>query len=331
MQAVVFHRYGSPEVLQLKEVKKPVPKDNQILIKVHATTVTAGDCELRRFQIPTLFWLPMRIVMGIKKWKGVILGQEVAGTVVAVGQHVTRFKKGDHVFGATMMGFGGCAQYVCLPESYPIALKPTNMTLEEAATIPTGGINALHFITKSNLQRGERLLINGAGGSIGTYAVQLARSIGAKITCVDRAEKLDMLRSLGANRVIDYQKEDFTKGKKKYDVIIDIVGTTSFSDTLELLNKGGRYVLGNPTLTGMLKGAWQSRKGNIRGRHAGKKVIFELADYKQEHLTELVNRIEAGQLKSVIDKEFPLEQAAEAHRYVESGQKAGNVVIRVVG
>lgn len=322
MKAIVWTKYGPPDVLQLKEVEKPSPKDNEVLIKVYAATVTAGDCEARSLKFQSWISLPMRLYVGLTKPKRItILGQELAGEIAAVGKEVTRFKKGDPVFAATFFRFGAYAQYVCLPETYPV-LKPANMTYDEAATIPTGGINALHFLRKANVQSGQRLLINGAGGSIGTYAVQIAKSFGAEVTVVDSTEKLAMLRSIGVDQIIDYTQEDFTRSGQSYDAIIDVVGKSSFSRTARSLRQNGRYILGNPTLSGMIRGLWTSRTTD-------KKVIFEQASYRAEDYTFLKELIEAGKIKSVIDRRYPLEQTAEAHRYVETGQKKGNVVITV--
>ena len=322
MKAVVCTRYGSPNVIQLREVPQPVPKANEVLIKIHAATVTAGDCEIRRFDIPILFWLFLRIILGITKPRRGIFGQEYAGEIEAVGNKVTRFKKGDAVFGPTTISLGAHAQYLSIPESYPNLFKPENMTYEMAATIPTGGINGLHFIRKAKIRSGEKVLLNGAGGSIGTYALQFAKSQGAIVTCVDSINKLPMLRELGADYVIDYAQVDFTKNGKTYDVIIDIVGTSPFSRSVKSLNPNGRYVLGNPTLTGMLRGLLTSLISN-------KQVISQFAGYHKEAFEFIRSQIDDGKLKIIIDKRFSLEQAAEAHRYVEAGLKAGNVIILV--
>jgi len=322
MKAIVWTKYGPPDVLQLKEVEKPTPKDNEVLIRVYATTVTAGDCEIRSLKIPGWIRLPLRVYAGLRKPKRItILGQELAGEIEAVGKEVTRFKKGDQIFAPTLLHFGAYAEYVCLRETYPV-LKPANMTYEEAATIPTGGINGLHFLRIANVRSGQRVLINGAGGSIGTYAVQIAKSFGAEVTCVDGAEKLAMLRSIGADHVIDYQQEDFTKSGETYDGIIDVVGKSSFSGSVRSLKQNGRYVLGNPSLSGMIRGRWTPMTSE-------KKVIIALASYQTEYYTFLKELIEAGKLRSIIDRRYPLEQTAEAHRYVETGHKKGNVVIIV--
>jgi NADPH:quinone reductase-like Zn-dependent oxidoreductase len=234
---------------------------------------------------------------------------------------VTRFKKGDAVFAPSFFHFGAYAQYVCLPETYPV-LKPANLSYEAAATIPTGGVNGLHFLKVANVQSGERVLINGAGGSIGTYAVQIARSLGAEVTAVDSEEKLAMLQSLGAEHVIDYAKQDFTKNGKTYDVIIDVVGKSSFSRSVRALKPRGRYLLGNVSLSAMIR-------QRLTPMTLGKQVIIALADYKAEDFALLKELIEAGKIKPVIDKRYPLEQTAEAHRYVEEGHKKGNVIITV--
>jgi NADPH:quinone reductase-like Zn-dependent oxidoreductase len=322
MKAMVWTKYGSADVLQLKEVEKPTPKDNEVLIKVHAATVTIADCELRQMKGMLLLMLAFRIYAGVLKPKRVtILGQELAGEIEAVGRDVTKFKKGDQVFAPCLLRLGAYAEYKCLPESYPV-LKPASLTYEEAATIPTGGINGLDFLRAGNVQAGESILINGAGGSIGTYALQLAKTLGAKVTCVDSAGKLDMLRSIGADRVIDYRQEDFTKNGETYDVIIDVIGQSPFSRSIRSLKPKGRYVLGNPSIASSIRARWTRMT-------MGKKVIVAIARYKPEYYTFLKELMEAGKLKSVIDRRYPLEQLAEAHRYVEAGYKKGNVVITV--
>ena len=322
MKAVVCTRYGSPDVIQVLEVPQPIPKASEVLIKIHASTVTAGDCEIRRFDIPILFWLLLRIILGITKPRKGIFGQEYAGQIESVGNKVTRFKKGDPVFGPTTIRLGAHAQYLAIPESYPNLFAPERMAYETAATIATGGINALHFTRRSEIQAGEKVLINGAGGSIGTYALQFAKSHGALVTCVDSINKLPLLRELGADDVIDYAQVDFTRNGKTYDVIIDIVGKSSFSRSVKSLNPNGRYVLGNPTLTGMLRGLLTSFISN-------KKVISQFAAYHKEAFEFIRAQIEEGKVKPVIDKRFSLDQVADAHRYVEGGFKAGNVVILV--
>ena len=324
MKAIVWTNYGPPEVLQLQEIDKPTPKDNEVLIKVHAATVTAGDCEARSLKFPFWVALPMRLYVGLwKPTRANILGQELAGEVEAVGKDVTLFREGDPVFGTTGIGFGAHAEYICLPEKsgdVALAIKPANMSYEEAAAVPTGGLEAVHFLKKGNIQRGERILINGAGGSIGTAAVQLAKYFGAEVTAVDSTEKLDMLRSLGADHVIDYTQEDFAQRGETYDVIFDVVGRHSFSRCIKSLKPNGRYLLANPTLSAMFQGLWISRS-------SGKKIILAFSGRQTDDLVFLKELIEAGELITVIDRRYPLEQIVEAHRYVETGQKKGNVLL----
>lgn len=326
MKAIVWTKYGPPDVLQLQEVEKPAPKDNELLIRVVAATVTAGDCEVRSLKLPLWLSLPMRLYIGLRKpSRVVILGQELAGEVEAVGKDVTRFKAGDQVFGSTGFSFGAYAEYVCLPADSAgsaLARKPANITYEEAAAVPTGGLEALHFLRLGNVQNGQKVLINGAGGSIGTFGLQLARHFGAEVTAVDSAEKMDMLRSLGAARVIDYTQEDFTKSGETYDVIFDVVGKSPYSGAVRSLEPNGRYLIANPTLTKMLRGQWTSMRSS-------KQVTTAAAGRKSEDLIFLKELVEAGKLKTVIDRRYPLEQTVEAHRYVETGRKKGNLIITV--
>jgi 2-desacetyl-2-hydroxyethyl bacteriochlorophyllide A dehydrogenase len=323
MKAIVWTAYGPPDVLQLREVEKPTPKDDEVLVKVCATTVTAGDCEMRGLKFPLFLSLSMRLFAGLQRPTRItILGQELAGEIEAVGKAVKRFKEGDQVFGTTGFSFGAYAEYVCLPEDGVMARKPAKMTYEEAAAVPTGGLEALHFLRRGYIQSGQKVLIIGAGGSIGTFAVQLARYFGAEVTAVDSTGKLDMLRSIGANQVIDYTQEDFTKNGETYDVIFDVMGKSSFSGSLRSLKQNGRYLLGNPGLLKMVRGRWTSMTSN-------KRVIIGAAIQKTEDLLFLRELIEAGKITSVIDRRYPLEQTAEAHRYVDTGQKKGNVVITV--
>ncbi len=326
MKAIIWTRYGPPDVLQLQDVEKPVPKDNDVLIKVYAATVTAGDCEMRSLKIPLLLGFPMRMYVGLKKPKRItILGMELAGEIEAVGKDVTLFQEGDQVFASPGMRLGAYAQYTCLPEKPAegaLTMKPTNMTFEEAAAVPIGGLEALHFLRKGHIRSGHKVLIHGAGGSIGTFGVQLAKYFGAEVTAVDSAGKLDMLRSIGADHVIDYAQEDFTKRGKTYDVIFDVVGKASFSGCLRSLTHNGRYLIANPRLSKMVRGLWTSVRSS-------KKVIVGAANHTVEDLIFLKGLIEAGKLKAVIDRRFSLQQTAEAHRYVETGQKMGNVVIAV--
>src|SRR6266496_760620 len=236
MKAIVWTKYGPPKGLQVQEVAKPTPRDHEVLIRIYATTVTAGDIQLRSFKIPILLWLPVRLFLGfIRPIRIKILGQELAGEIEAVGKDVTRFKKGDQVFAWTGLRLGAYAEYTCLPEKGVLAIKPSNMTYEEAATLPVGGLEAVHFMRKGNIQSGEKVLINGAGGSIGTFAIQLAKYFGADVTGVDTTEKLDMLRSIGADHVIDYTQADFTKSGQTNDVIFDVIGKSPFSRSVRSL------------------------------------------------------------------------------------------------
>jgi NADPH:quinone reductase-like Zn-dependent oxidoreductase len=323
MKAIIWTKYGPPDVLQLAEIEKPVPKDNEVLIRVYATTVVAADCELRALRGPLFLTLAMRVYVGFSKPQRItILGQELAGEIESVGKEVTRFRPGDQVFAWTGLRLSANAEYACLRESGVLAIKPANMSYEEATTIPLGGLEALHFLRKANIQPGEKVLINGAGGSIGTIGVQLAKYYGAEVTAVDSAGKLDMLRSIGADHVIDYAREDFTRSTEAYDAIFDVAGKSSFSRSMKALKPNGRYLLGNPRMSDRLRGRWNS------GSH-GKRVVFGATEQRAADLVSLRGLIEAGKIKSVIDKRYALEEIVEAHRYVETGQKKGNVVITV--
>lgn len=326
LKAIIWTAYGPPEVLELREVDKPVPADNQVLIKIRATTVTAGDCETRRLALPLWIRLPMRFYVGLTRPKRMtILGQELAGEIEGVGKDVTRFRPGDQVFAATGPGLGGYAEYICLhevPDDGALAKKPANMSFEQAAAVPFGGLEALYFLRKANVQPGERILINGAGGTIGTFAVQLAKYYGAEVTAVDSAGKFDMLRTIGADHVIDYTREDLARSGRKYDVIMDVIGKGSFAGSMRSLAPDGRYVLVNPRVSHMIRGLWHARTGN-------KRVIAGAASRSAQDLDFLKQLIEAGKLETVIDRCYPLEQTAEAHRRAEAGGKKGNLVITV--
>jgi 2-desacetyl-2-hydroxyethyl bacteriochlorophyllide A dehydrogenase len=328
MKAIVWTKYGSPDGLQLQEVEKPVPRDDEILVKIHAAGVTAGDCEMRRLQLPLGLSLPVRMYAGFFKPKRIpILGQELAGEVVEVGNQVNNYQIGDQVFGTTGFGFGAYAEYISLPAKPDdaqgvLAAKPANLSFEEVAAVPTAGFEALHFLREANIQDGNKVLIIGAGGSIGTYAIQLAKHFGAEVTGVDSSNKQEMIRSLGADHVIDYTVEDYTTSNETYDLIIDVVGKHSVARRMKLLKPDGVYYLAFARISHILLGMLVSI--------TSKKVLkIESASQKKEDLIFLKELIEAGTLKPVVDKAYPLGKTAEAHHYVETGGKKGNVVIRV--
>jgi NADPH:quinone reductase-like Zn-dependent oxidoreductase len=317
MKAMVCTKYGPPEVLQLREVETPTPKDNEVLIRIHATTVTSGDVRIRSSTYAAWFWLPGRIMYGLTRPRKTIPGNELAGEIETAGKDVTRFKEGDQVYGIIWdTSFGGAnAEYICLAEN-EVAIKPVNMTYEEAATVPIGGLTALVLLRKGNIQSGQKVLIFGASGSVGTFAVQLARYFGAEVTGVCSTANIEMVKSLGADRVIDYTKQDFTKNGQTYNIVFDAVMKTSFSRCKSSLKQRGIYITVDYPF---FQALWTSISG-------GRKVVFGIAN-RIEDLTFLKELIEAGKIKSVIDRLYPLEQTAEAHRYVDKGHKKGNVVI----
>ncbi|MBW5447230.1 zinc-binding dehydrogenase [Cohnella sp. CFH 77786] len=300
MKAIVCTKYGSPDVLRLAEVEKPAPKEHELRIKVHATSVTSGDCRVRSFNSPLLYWIPMRLFLGITKPRQPILGAELAGEVEAVGRKVERFKVGDPVYASCGMRLGAYAEYVCLPEDGAVASKPANVSFEEAAAVPFGGMTALHFLRKGKIRSGHNALIYGASGAVGTAAVQLAKHYGAVVTGVCGPSNLELVRSLGADKVVDYTKEDFAAGGERYDIVFDAVGKCPKPLVRQALAPGGAYL-------------------TVEGQGIAKE--------RAEDLVFLKELIEAGKYKPVIDRRYPLERIPEAHRYVDQGHKKGNVVI----
>ena len=330
MKAIVYTEYGPPEVLQLKEVEKPTPKDNEVLIRVYATSAKYGDIVARnfgnispsKFFMPFPFWLIGKLTFGLRKPKITVLGAELAGEVEALGKDVKSFKQGDQVFGYPGQRMGAYAEYRCMPEDGCVGIKPANMTYEEAAVVPYGALMALDLQRKVNIQSGQKVLINGASGGIGSAMVQLAKYYGAEVTGVCGTPRLEFVKSLGADKVIDYTEEDFTQNGETYDLILDVLGKSSFSRCKGSLKQHGRYVLTSFKMRDVLDMLLSSAIGS-------KKVNCVILVAKPEDLIVTKELIEAGKFKAVIDKSFPLEQTAEAHRYMESGQKKGNVVITV--
>jgi len=303
MKAVVYEKYGSPEVLKIKEIAKPSPKDNEVLVKIHCTTVTAGDIRMRKFDVPRSQWLIARIFLGFFKPKKAVLGMEISGEIINAGKNVTKFKKGDRVFASTLSTkLGGYSEYKCFPEDEIISVMPEEMKYEQAATLPVGGATAVRFLRKGKIKSGQKVLINGASGSVGTFAVQIAKHYGAEVTGVCSTTNIALVKSIGADYVIDYKKEDFTRNGKKYDLIIDAVDKADKSKCKSILNDNGMFL----SLTG----------------NAGKENVEDL-----EFLKKL---IENGELKPVIDKIYSLTEIVKAHTYVQKGHKKGNVVIKII-
>ena len=319
MKAIVYEKYGPPEVLQIKEVEKPSPQDNEVLIRNHATTATLYDCWNRSATAPPGFGLLSRIASGIRRPKQPILGSDVAGEIEAVGKDVTLFKPGDQVFGLSL-SMGAYAEYICLPENRALAIRPENMSYEEAAAIPQGAMTALYFLRKADIQPGQKVLIYGASGGVGSYAVQLAKYFEAEVTGICSTAKLELVKSLGADKVVDYTAEEFDENGETYDVIFDTFGKSPFSRCVGSLKEEGIYIFATFGLGRLLRMAWLNRRSS-------KKALMGIVEDTNEDLIFLRELIEAGKLRSVIDKRYPAEQAAEAHRYVESGQKKGHVVI----
>jgi NADPH:quinone reductase-like Zn-dependent oxidoreductase len=322
MRAIVYDRYGPPEVLRLADVPKPAPRAGEVLIRVRATSVTVADFRCRSFTVPLSFWIPARLALGVFRPRQPILGAELAGDVEETGSGVTRFKKGDPVFAATLMRFGGYAEYACLPESGVIAAKPTNMTYEEAAVVPVGARAALHFLKKAKIEAGQKVLVYGASGSVGSYAVQLAKHYRVEVTAVCSGANIDWVKSLGADITVDYTRESFASRGPIYDVVFVAVDKGRFEDCMKALKPHGVYL--NPTspvrTLAMRWAALASHKTIITGEHPAENA----AD-----LELLKGLIEQGKLRAAIDRKYPLEEIVEAHRYVDQGHKKGNVVVTV--
>jgi NADPH2:quinone reductase len=318
MKAMIYTKYGSPDVFELKEVKKPTPKDNEVLIRIYATTVTAADCLMRRGDT-----IISRLFLGLRKPRRKILGTELAGEIENTGKNVKDFKKGDQVYGFTGFGLGAYAEYNCMPENGSLVIKPVNLNYEEAAAVVDGASTALFFLKdKANIQSGQKVLIIGASGSVGTFAVQIAKYFNAEVTGVCSTANLDLVKSLGADKVIDYSKDDFSKNGETYDIIFDTVGKSSFSHSKGSLNEKGKYLLTNGGLKYRFWGIWTSLVG-------GKKIISAMSIEKTEALIFIKKLIEAEEIKLMVDRSYPLEKIASAHSYVEKGHKKGNVIIKV--
>ncbi len=323
MKAITYSRYGPPDVLQLSEVRTPVPKDDEVLIRVRAAEATKADCEMRSFKFAVQwFWLPLRLALGVARPRRQILGGYFAGEIAAVGRDVATFSVGDEVYGSAGLRMGAYGEYVALPAHGTIATKPTNMSFPEAAAVPLGGLNALHFMRLADIGLGERVLIIGAGGSIGLHAVQIARSMGAEVTAVDSAIKEAVVRRLGAAHFVDYATEDFASRNETYDVIFDMVPSSSYRACITALNAHGRYLCGNPRLSVMVRAP-------LTTRFTSRSARFAFARETKEELVALTEMIEAGAIRPIVDRVFPMEQAPAAHRLVETERRLGAIVIAI--
>lgn len=321
MKAITYERYGAPEVLHISDVEQPVPRDDEVLIRVRAAEATKSDCEMRSFQYSVKwFWLPLRLALGLRKPKRRILGSYFAGEVAEVGKDVRELAPGDEVFGCAGLRLGAYAEYMALPASYTLVAKPENMTFAEAAAVPLGGLNALHFMRRARIRPGDTVLVNGAGGSIGAHGVQIAKAMGAEVTAVDTAPKHGLVCRLGADRFIDYREQDFTASGRTYDVIFDMVPGSDYAGCIRLLEPGGRYLAGNPRLAVMLRTF-------VTTRFTDKTATFAFAGETREELLALKRMIEAGEIDSIVDRVVPMTRAAEAHRLVETEERAGAIVI----
>lgn len=323
MKAIVYRRYGPPDVLSIGKVEKPSPQVNELLIEVRAAEATKSDCELRSFRFPVQwFSWPLRLVLGVTKPKKIVLGGYFSGIVRAVGGDVTKFKPGDCIFGSTGFRFGAYGAFVCLPEDYTLSIMPKSMDFTQAASVPLGGLNALHFMRLADISPGDKVLINGAGGSIGLFAVQIAKSMGATVTAVDSGAKAAMLRGLGADHVIDYTQKRFWQSDQIYDVMFNMVAGTRYRDCIKVLKPGGRFLTGNPRLSDMMHSA-------ITNWFSSKSARFAFAGETVEELETLKTMIDAGKISAFVDKVYSMEDAATAHRKVETEQRVGAIVLDI--
>ena len=321
MKAIIYERYGPPEVMHVENVPRPQPAEGEILIRVRAAEATKADCELRAFRFAvSWFWLPLRLGFGVFRPRRQILGTYFAGEVVELGPGAARLNVGDEVYGGLGLHMGAYGEYVTVPESTSIVAKPANMSFEEAAAVPLGGLNALHFLRLVDVQPGDKVLVNGAGGSIGLHGVQIAKAMGAEVTAVDKTEKEDIVRRMGADHFIDYTQQRFVDAGLKFDVVFDMVPGSSFSECMQVLEQNGRYCTGNPRLAVMLRCLWTSR-------FTDKTASFAFARESLEELDTLREMIEVGQVRSIVEDVVPMEKVADAHRRVEQETRLGAIVI----
>ena len=323
MKAIICTKYGTPEVLKMVDVEKPTPKDNEVLIKNYATTVTVADCRVRGFVVPASFWLPARLALGIFKPRKSVLGCELSGVIENIGKNVTKFKIGDNVFAFTSQELGGYAEYICIKENGCIAVNPNNLNFEQSAALSFGGTTALHFLQKSKVTQGDKVLIYGASGSVGTYAIQLAKYFGAEVTGVCSAENLELVKNLGADKVIDYTSSDWINFNEKFDVFFDTVGKCEESKAISLIQPQGRYIHAVATPFTEIK---------IKRKLSKKNMEFIGDTFKAtcEQLNFLKQLAEEGFIKPVIDRQYKFDEIATAHEYVDKGHKKGNVIIKIV-
>lgn len=323
MKAAICTKFGGPEVIEVQEIEKPVPKDNEVLIKIGATTVTTYDCWVRGFKLSSrLVALLFGMNFGLKRPKDSILGTEFAGEIEEVGEHVKNYKPGDVVFGYPGMSIGSCAEYRCMAADGVLDIKPNNMTINEASSVLQGALTALYYLRKVNVNKNQKVLVFGASGGVGIYAVQLAKYFGAEVTGVCSTSKIELVKSIGADKVIDYTKEDFSKNGQKYDIVFDTIGKSPFSASVKSLEEKGHFLITTHKLPRVFRIVWQNLTST-------KKVVSPLLKETKEDLIFLKELIEAGKLKSVVDRTFSLEETAEAHKYVESGRKKGHVIIKI--